>query len=392
MTLPTPPRYVVLPEEVIEQAFAPDKPRRALLASFTRILSLAWESKYHCTPALDELELMAFLKLSRRQYYEQLADMALIGWLRSSHPRPGFVQFTFSRSVADKAASAENRTPSAENPDLKGGGKESESNLNSDPPPTQAEPSAENRTFPSTAKILSFTELLFGETHLVYSKDIEDRDPLEALAWCAYAYKSRISGAAGIVRNRLRDRVPASPWAKEQWQEILPGIFLEALGLIRYTCPQCDAVFGKMLDMQAHLRTHPRRFACPHCDQTFGDEIELDTHIDAEHQPRTVQADESVRQALREGSTMTAEQAWQSVLGQLQMEMPRASFETYVRDTQAVRYDRNSSTLTIGARNAYAREWLESRLASTVRRLLVGIMNTNVCVEFVVRESEAEDA
>src|SRR3970282_1032281 len=55
---------------------------------------------------------------------------------------------------------------------------------------------------------------------------------------------------------------------------------------------------------------------------------------------------------------MNAEQAWQSVLGQLQMEMPRASFDTWVRDTRAIAYDNGS--LVIGVRNAYARDWLES--------------------------------
>ena len=83
---------------------------------------------------------------------------------------------------------------------------------------------------------------------------------------------------------------------------------------------------------------------------------------------------------------MNAEQAWQSVLGQLQMEMPRASFDTWVRDTKAVSYQ--EGILTVGVRNAYAREWLESRLASTVSRLLVGIMNANVVVNFVVNEPE----
>jgi hypothetical protein len=79
MSLPTPPRYVVLPAEVIEQAFVPDKPRRALLASFIRILSLAWEAKYQQTPPLPEDELIEFLKLSRRQYFDQKADMELLG-------------------------------------------------------------------------------------------------------------------------------------------------------------------------------------------------------------------------------------------------------------------------------------------------------------------------
>ena len=85
---------------------------------------------------------------------------------------------------------------------------------------------------------------------------------------------------------------------------------------------------------------------------------------------------------------MNAEQAWQSVLGQLQMEMPRASFDTWVRDTKPVSY--LDGTLTIGVRNAYARDWLENRLASTVCRLLVGIMNASVAVNFIVNGNETE--
>ena len=85
---------------------------------------------------------------------------------------------------------------------------------------------------------------------------------------------------------------------------------------------------------------------------------------------------------------MNVEQAWQSVLGQLQMEMPRASFDTWLRDTRPLSY--RDGTLTIGVRNAYARDWLESRLASTVSRLLVGIMNASVAVNFIVNGNDLE--
>ncbi|HJS20874.1 MAG TPA: chromosomal replication initiator protein DnaA [Anaerolineales bacterium] len=85
---------------------------------------------------------------------------------------------------------------------------------------------------------------------------------------------------------------------------------------------------------------------------------------------------------------MNAEQAWQSVLGQLQMEMPRASFDTWVRDTKPLSYQ--NGTLIIGVRNAYARDWLENRLASTVSRLLVGIVNASVNVDFVVNGNDHE--
>ena len=85
---------------------------------------------------------------------------------------------------------------------------------------------------------------------------------------------------------------------------------------------------------------------------------------------------------------MDAEQAWQSALGQLQMEMPKASFDTWVRDTRMVSYE--DELFTIGVRNAYAREWLESRLSSTVTRLLMGMMNRSVEVKFEVAEIESE--
>jgi hypothetical protein len=94
----------------------------------------------------------------------------------------------------------------------------------------------------------------------------------------------------------------------------------------------------------------------------------------------------NVKRNSQKGEAMNAEQAWQSVLGQLQMEMPRASFDTWVRDTKPVSYQ--DGTLTIGVRNAYARDWLESRLASTVNRLLVGILNASVSVNFVVNDVE----
>ena len=83
---------------------------------------------------------------------------------------------------------------------------------------------------------------------------------------------------------------------------------------------------------------------------------------------------------------MNLDQTWQSVLGQLQMEMPRASFDTWVRDIRPLSCE--SGILTIGVRNAYARDWLESRLASTISRLLIGIMDAEVTVNFVVPQEE----
>jgi chromosomal replication initiator protein len=83
---------------------------------------------------------------------------------------------------------------------------------------------------------------------------------------------------------------------------------------------------------------------------------------------------------------MNAEQAWQSTLGQLQMEMPKASFDTWVRDTRVVQFE--NEQLTIAVRNAYARDWLESRLSNNVTQLLSGFLDQKVSVAFIVH-SEA---
>lgn len=83
---------------------------------------------------------------------------------------------------------------------------------------------------------------------------------------------------------------------------------------------------------------------------------------------------------------MNAEQTWQSVLSQLQMEMPRASFDTWVRDTHPI--EQANGVLTVAVRNAYARDWLESRLADTVNRLLIEILDSSVNVRFVVAQAE----
>jgi len=84
---------------------------------------------------------------------------------------------------------------------------------------------------------------------------------------------------------------------------------------------------------------------------------------------------------------MNASQAWQAALGQLQVEMPRGTYDTWVRDAEMVAYEDGS--FVIGVNNAYARDWLDSRLKSTATRLLTGMMNRTIEVRFVVWQPTA---
>jgi chromosomal replication initiator protein len=53
---------------------------------------------------------------------------------------------------------------------------------------------------------------------------------------------------------------------------------------------------------------------------------------------------------------MNSQQAWQATVGQLQMEMSKASFDTWVRSAELLSYQ--DDNFTVGVPNAYARDWL----------------------------------
>jgi len=85
---------------------------------------------------------------------------------------------------------------------------------------------------------------------------------------------------------------------------------------------------------------------------------------------------------------MKPSQAWQAALGQLQLDMPKAAFDTWVRDAELISFE--DDIFTIGTHNAYTRDWLADRLTSTVAKLLTGIMNKTVEVRFVVADLQGE--
>lgn len=80
---------------------------------------------------------------------------------------------------------------------------------------------------------------------------------------------------------------------------------------------------------------------------------------------------------------MDARQAWQATLGQLQMEMPRATYDTWVKDSALIQHQEN--TFTIAVQNAYARDWLENRLTTTAEKMLTGIMDSPQEICFILK-------
>jgi chromosomal replication initiator protein len=84
--------------------------------------------------------------------------------------------------------------------------------------------------------------------------------------------------------------------------------------------------------------------------------------------------------AMRDG--MNADQIWQAALGELQLQMTRPTFDTWLKNTRAISYE--DGTLIVGVHNAYAKDWLENRLMSIIKRTLVGIVDRAVEVRFIL--------
>ncbi|MBK8899586.1 MAG: chromosomal replication initiator protein DnaA [Anaerolineaceae bacterium] len=85
--------------------------------------------------------------------------------------------------------------------------------------------------------------------------------------------------------------------------------------------------------------------------------------------------------------TMIPENAWKATLGELELQMTKATFNTWLKDTCLLRHKDN--LYVIGVRNAYAKDWLENRLRDTILRTLSAIIGGPADVQFVVWSPDA---
>jgi len=69
--------------------------------------------------------------------------------------------------------------------------------------------------------------------------------------------------------------------------------------------------------------------------------------------------------------------------------MTKPTFDTWLKNTRAISYE--DGTIIIGVHNAYAKDWLENRLLSVIKRTLVGIVNRAVEAKFVLNANPLEE-
>ena len=82
----------------------------------------------------------------------------------------------------------------------------------------------------------------------------------------------------------------------------------------------------------------------------------------------------------------SSQDIWTAALGELQIQVSKPNFNTWLKDTVGISYKNNN--FVIGVPNAFVAEWLEHRLRSLVEKTLVGIVGKNLTIQFHIQTPE----
>ena len=86
--------------------------------------------------------------------------------------------------------------------------------------------------------------------------------------------------------------------------------------------------------------------------------------------------------ASQRSRTQAPGQVWDAALGELQLQVARPAFETWLRDTDGI--GRTENEFFVGVANQFASEMLESRLYPPIQRALEKVIGATVDVRFVL--------
>ena len=79
---------------------------------------------------------------------------------------------------------------------------------------------------------------------------------------------------------------------------------------------------------------------------------------------------------------LSAREAWEATLGQLQVQLARSSFDTWLRGAELVAYE--DGEFVIRVRNGYAKDWIEKHLDPVITQTLSKIFKRTVRLSYVV--------
>ncbi|HEY7600479.1 MAG TPA: chromosomal replication initiator protein DnaA, partial [Candidatus Limnocylindrales bacterium] len=86
---------------------------------------------------------------------------------------------------------------------------------------------------------------------------------------------------------------------------------------------------------------------------------------------------------------MDARQVWRAALGELQVSLSPANFETWLKETALVAVSDNRFRVAVP--NGFAKDWLETRYRSLISQTLARVVGYSVQVDFEVQEGLVVD-
>jgi len=78
----------------------------------------------------------------------------------------------------------------------------------------------------------------------------------------------------------------------------------------------------------------------------------------------------------------TAYDIWQTALGELQLQVSKANYRTWLEKTKGISFEANS--LVVSAPNTFVAEYLDKTLRSLIEKTLIGVARTAVKVHFII--------
>ncbi|CAG0946238.1 partial Chromosomal replication initiator protein DnaA, partial [Anaerolineae bacterium] len=223
-------------------------------------------------------------------------------------------------------------------------------------------------TYAETKKILAAVGF-YGNDLELHASQVTPNGALLWARWIAYArvclpkgtFKSA-SGPTGVANYRLKKDPTSVPYDMDEvevWEE--------------YEKEKCE---------------RNERALRPLSDAEIS---EMD-HEDAERRARIIPP---AYPAKHSGIALNAQEIWNAAKCELELQMTKATFDTWVRPSSALGFD--GDTFVVLVHSPYATEWLNNRLSTTILRTLCGIVGKGsiairyICAPFnVATEEETE--
>jgi hypothetical protein len=195
-------------------------------------------------------------------------------------------------------------------------------------------------------------------------------------------------------------RICAAHESREQAEKVMLDRLEKVLGITPNSRPEWVSIARFLIEKESDAETIETfasnckldPYNTPKKHQIAKDPMQIKAnwkHVIAISTPKDytagLPAEDPPTETVEDVQLTTIEEAWQSALDQL--DMNNGTFEKWMKDTRPLGWE--NGIFLVGVPTDYAREWLTQRLASTVQRLLCGILNTNVKVEFVLTEGWA---